>query len=89
MKVVCIQKKPYLQFLIFNFFPRNIWPDTFCQCWAVPSQPLDHEDEQPIHSQPHCTHTTFWFFTFTTISNKLHEIFNTATIRIFVLDDFA
>ena len=37
-------------------------------------QPLDHEDEQPMHSQPHHIHTTFRFFTFTTMSNKLHEM---------------
>ena len=53
-----------------------------CQWAAAASQPLDYEGKQPVHL------TTILFFTFSTVFNKLHEIFNTYYKTGFVLGDF-
>ena len=43
---------------------------------SAASQPHDHEDVQPTHLQPSCTHIAILVFTFITVFNTSHEIFN-------------
>ena len=48
------------------------------QQWASAlSWPHNHEGKQLVHLQPFCTYRTILVFTFSTVFNKLHEIFNT------------
>lgn len=45
---------------------------------TTPSQLCDHKGKQAIHVQSFCVHTIMlFFFTFSTVFNKLHEILST------------
>lgn len=50
--------------------------------WATaPSQWCDHKGKQSIILQPFCTHITILFYTFSTVFNKLCELFNIFFIK--------
>ena len=66
---------------IFDFwsFPRLVICSTTLSNRASHSSqsPVWSQGKQPIHLQTFYTHTTILLYTFITVANKSHEVFNT------------
>lgn len=65
--------------LQFWSFLRLVIHSTIHSRDAGPWQPQDHEGQQPIHSQPFCTHTPFCFsLSLQRKFGELHDTFNSS-----------
>lgn len=61
------------------FLDQQYCSTTLSWCWAAaaPLRPPDHEGKQPVSLKLFCPHAFIPFSTFSTVFNKLHELFNT------------
>ena len=74
-KQYALSRKCTLNFEFWSSPGLVIW-STLLSSDAGQCHCAEHEGEQLLYLEPFCTCTTILFFTFSTVFNKLHEIFN-------------